>query len=64
MRKVSLILFLILLSTGCSVLRDRKKKDAEVSKDNITEGLLEKIKKQNINEKGFFIQKAEIKIIH
>lgn len=63
MQKVSLILFILLLSTGCSVLKSRKNDNSEVSEDIITEKLLEKIKKQNISERGFFIQKAEINII-
>lgn len=62
MRKINFILFLVILSTGCSVIRIGGNRNYELSNEIIAERLLENIKKQNITTNNFFIQKAEIEI--
>jgi Domain of unknown function (DUF4292) len=52
----------VILSTGCSVVRNGGKRNTGLSKEIITERLFESIKKQNITTNNFFIQKAEVKI--
>lgn len=62
MQKLSFILFLLIVCTGCSVIRTNSNRSTGLSKDQSPEGLLEGINKQNVSGKGFFIQKAEIEI--
>lgn len=62
MRKINFILFLVILSTGCSVIRIEGNRNYGLSNEIIAERLFESIKKQNITTNSFFIQKAEIKI--
>ena len=62
MWKISFILFLLILSTGCSVIRSGKNRNYGISKEIISDKLFENIKKQNITLNNFFIQKSEIEI--
>ena len=52
-----------IFSTSCSVTRNKGKRNLEISKDLLSENILESIKKQNITNSSFFIQKAEIEIV-
>jgi Domain of unknown function (DUF4292) len=62
LHKVKIILFSILLFTGCSVL---KKGQGEVFKNtDMPSGkqILEKLQKRNLSNRNFYIQKAEVQI--
>lgn len=63
MRKIAIILLLGIFSTSCSVTRNKGERNLEISKDLLSGNILESIKKQNITNRSFFIQKAEIEII-
>ncbi|MCX6325589.1 MAG: DUF4292 domain-containing protein [Bacteroidia bacterium] len=62
MRKINFILFLVIFSAGCSVIRNDGNKKYGATEGIITERLFENIKKQNITTSNFFIQKIEIEI--
>lgn len=62
MQKINLIWFLIILSTGCSVLKTKTQREFDKSVDINKEQLFESIVKQNISANSFFISKAEFKI--
>jgi len=62
LRKVVIILLTSILIEGCSVTRFRGKGPAEDSNNALTGNILESVKRQNITNSGFFIQKAEIEI--
>ena len=62
MWKISFILFLLILSTGCSVIRSGRNRNYGISKEIISDKLFENIIKQNITLNNFFIQKSEIEI--
>lgn len=47
---------------GCSLTRFRGKVPNEGSNDTLTGNILESVKRQNITNSGFFIQKADIEI--
>ncbi|MCX6253758.1 MAG: DUF4292 domain-containing protein [Bacteroidia bacterium] len=63
MQKIILILFVVILSTGCSVIRNGSKKNYKSGSEILPEKLFESIRKQNITLDNFFIQKAEIDIV-
>jgi hypothetical protein len=62
LQKIGYILYLFIFLTGCSVVKKKS-----VSENNIIEepvsNLLEGVEKQNITNRNFFIQKAEIEVI-
>ena len=64
MQKIGLIWILIVLSTGCTVL----KREAENSGNSVVglsgEKLIESLKSQNLDSRGFYISKAEISIFN
>lgn len=62
MWKISFILFLLIVSSGCSVIRLGGNRNYGLSNEIISGKLFESIKKQNITINNFFIQKAEIQI--
>lgn len=62
MRKINLILFLLIFSIGCSVVRNRESRNNNLSDSTDTDRLLESANNQNITRNDFFIQKAELKI--
>lgn len=53
---------MLIISTGCSVIRFGGEKNYGLSNDIISDKLYESIIKQNITINNFFIQKAEIEI--
>jgi hypothetical protein len=61
--KIVIIVILGFFSAGCSVIRNKSTGNSEISKEVISLNVLESVKKQNITNKNFFIQKAEIEII-
>lgn len=62
MQKVSYILCLLLFLSGCSVIKKKSLSESNVNK--VPEyNLLEGIEKQNITNRSFFIQKAEVEIV-
>jgi hypothetical protein len=61
--KIVIIVILGFYSAGCSVLRKTSNRDLEISKEFLSENILESVKKQNITSNSFFIQKIEIEII-
>ena len=63
MRKIIIILILVFFIAGCSVIRNKSIRDLEISKEYFSDNILESVKNQNITNKDFFIQKAEIEII-
>jgi Domain of unknown function (DUF4292) len=62
LRKINFILFLLILSTGCSVIRNGRNRNYGLSDAIVSEKLFESIRKQNITSNSFFIQKAEFLI--
>ena len=62
MRKVNLIWFLLILITGCSVIKQRSNAHYILSEDLKSDSLLESIRKYNLANRSFQIQKAEIEI--
>lgn len=60
MRKITVILFLVVLITGCSVFRYAGSSNEGVSTGIITGDVSERVIKQNITFNSFFIRKAEI----
>jgi hypothetical protein len=61
--KIVVIVILEFFSAGCSVIRNTSNRDLEISKEFLSENILESVKNQNITNDNFFIQKAEIEII-
>jgi hypothetical protein len=61
--KIVTIVVLGLFSAGCSVIRNKSDRNLEISKEYISENILESVKRQNITNQNFFIQKAEIEIL-
>lgn len=47
---------------GCSVIKNRKSKNDNISIEIVNENVLEYAKNQNITTNGFYIQKADIEI--
>jgi hypothetical protein len=62
LRKIGFILFLALLSNGCSVSKNIRERNSNPSEKILISKILEEVKENNITRKGFFIQKAEIQI--
>ena len=62
MWKIVIIVILGFFSAGCSVIRNKSTRDLEISKEFLSENVLESVKNQNITKDNFFIQKAEIEI--
>lgn len=62
MWKIRFILFLLIFSSACSVIKTGRNKNYGISKEIISDKLFESIKKQNITLNKFYIQKAEIEI--
>lgn len=62
MRKIGSILFIFILLTGCSVLKKGNKSNAEISVDLEKNSLEDKLEKQNLTNRSFFIQKADIEV--
>jgi hypothetical protein len=62
LQKISFISILLILSTGCSVIRNRETWNNEFKNDISDERILERVEKQNITLNGFYIQKADVKI--
>lgn len=62
MQKITIVIVLLLVSS-CSVLRHEKSGDSVVSTDNPYSNVLEKVKRNNISNKGFFIVKADIEYV-
>jgi len=63
LRKVIFILIIVIIFTGCSLFKNTAK---SISGDTIlpySDNILENVKELNINNKGFFIQKAEIEVL-
>lgn len=60
MQKIDLIIFIFILFSGCSLIRKGEAVISYTKKESISENLIDKILKQNISNKGFFIEKAEI----
>jgi hypothetical protein len=60
LRKIVLIYLIAIFILGCSVFRTKSTSEKET--DNVKNGniLLEEVIKQNITERGFFIQKADV----
>jgi hypothetical protein len=56
-------LFLGIYSIGCSVTRKAGNKKLPEFNEAVSGSILERIKKQNITDASFFIQKAEIELI-
>jgi hypothetical protein len=63
LQKIIVILLLATFSAGCSVTRNISNRDPEISKELISDNILESVKNQNITNTNFFIQKAEIEVI-
>lgn len=63
MWKIVIIVILGFFSAGCSVIRNKSNRDIEISKEFLSENVLESIQNQNITNKSFFIQKTDIEII-
>ena len=51
-----------MLIEGCSLTRFRTKGPDEASNNTLTGNIIESVKRQNITNSGFFIQKADIEI--
>ena len=62
MSRISLILLLSVLVSGCSVLRNRTKNYAEAERDSLD--LINSIRERNITKTNFYIQKAEVEIVN
>lgn len=62
MRKVNLIWFLLIFITGCSAIKQRSNINYILSEELKGDSLLEAVRKQNLTNRSFFIQKAEIDI--
>lgn len=63
MQKIVFVLFLTVVSAGCSVIKNGRSKNYGFYGSLITEQTLESIKRQNITANRFYIQKAEIELI-
>jgi hypothetical protein len=63
LQKVAIILFLSILSVGCSVTRKAGNTKYPESNETGSESVLERVIKQNLTSVNFFIQKAEIEFI-
>lgn len=63
MWKIVIIVFLGFFSAGCSVIRNKSNRDLEISKEFLSENILESVQNQNITNRSFFIQKTEIEIL-
>jgi hypothetical protein len=62
LQKVIYIIFIFILSTGCSVIRNGSKNNYKNPEQNLRDNLLEKVKGFNISRSSFYIQKADIEI--
>lgn len=62
MRKVIVISFLAVLITGCAIERKRNIAILEPKVVENEKTLLENVRKRNLSENGFFIEKAEIDV--
>ena len=63
MQKISIILFIILYISGCSVSRFDIQKDTDNKSIDVSTISLSDVKKQNLSSFSFFIRKAEIELI-
>ena len=63
MQKVILISAVYILLAGCSVLRKEKSEISEISNDLTKENLIKVLRKGNLSDSSFYIQKAEVEII-
>jgi len=64
LRKITGIILLVLIVTGCSVFRNSGKTMEENPEILNSGNAIESTENQNITNKGFFIQKAEIEVIN
>lgn len=64
MQKINFILLLLIISSGCSVLRNGGSRNYINSDNVIDERIEESIRIQNLSSKGFYIQKAEIEYLN
>jgi hypothetical protein len=62
LQKIVFILIFYLLGVSCSITRNSNIRKSEFSKGFETENILESVRKVNITNRSFFIQKAEINI--
>ena len=62
MQKIGYIFFLFVFLAGCSVVK-KKSISGNIVTERSVSNLLENIKKQNITNENFFVQKAEIEVI-
>jgi hypothetical protein len=62
LRKITIILFLGIVASGCSVTRKADSNNAAVPELIDARNVLENLTKQNITSAGFFVQKAEIEL--
>lgn len=62
MRKIIIILIVGIFTGGCSVTRKIGNKSIENSAKLLSDNVLESIKRQNLTDSSFFIQKAEIDV--
>jgi hypothetical protein len=63
LRKITLIFFLGIAVSGCSVTRNSSKTLSADKGITFSDNVLEDVKRQNITNNGFFIQKAEVEIV-
>lgn len=62
MQKITLIIVLLILFSGCSVIKTGREEKQKASKVPGSERLIEFIREQNITEESFIIQRANIEI--
>jgi hypothetical protein len=62
LQKIDLILFLLLVSSSCSIVRKGVQADHLLFSGSETKWVIEKLPKQNITQNNFFVQRAEIEI--
>jgi hypothetical protein len=62
LQKIVFILIFYLLTVSCSITRNSHIRKNEFSEGFETENILESVRKENITNRSFFIQKAEIDI--
>lgn len=63
MQKVKIILFIIVLTTGCSVVRTERTAKLKSSADVSNEMSLSAIQNQNVSKNSYFIQRADVQVI-
>jgi hypothetical protein len=63
LRKITFILFIVLLLWSCSAARKGKSGSSLITGFNHTENVFEDVQNLNITARSFFIQKAEIELV-